>query len=687
MRSELRFRQVHLDFHTSEHIPEVGAGFDSKQFVAALKEANVDSVTLFARDHHGWCFYPSRIGKPHPQLKRPDLLGEMVNACRANDINAPIYLTVQWDERMAREHPEWRVMEAANQAVWPDRNDSSAMNQLTATWHTLCLSNEEYLDYVEALALEVMELYKPDGLFFDILLQWECVCPKCLARMRKLGLDPDKSADRLRNGREVVLDYYRRMSEAVWAKDPEMRIFHNSGHIYRGQRERYKWFSHLEIESLPTGGWGYDHFLLSARYAGTLGLEYLGMTGKFHTMWGEFGGFKRPVALDYECATVAAFGGRCSIGDQLHPSGIVDAATYKTIGPAYARIKKIEPYLVGARAVSEMAIISGEAHAAQIRGELAGSLERHNESDYGAARMLLESQLMFDVVDLDEKLDRYRLLILPDTIVFDDNLATRLGAFLEKGGKLILSGASGMTLDESRFALPLPFDCRGGRSDYLPDYIEPLLPLDPDLVEAPFVVYERAHRVRGSKGSEVLAGTRVPYFNRTWEHFSSHQHTPYTLERNRDYDAALQAGSLIYFSHPIFKAYYRSGQPLLKYLLRGALNRLLPDRALTVKMPSSGRVSLMEQPDHERLLLHLLFAQTQLRGAGLPYPDGRMLQLEILEDAVPIHDVDCTLRLPHRPRRVSSAYTGRPLDFRYEEGCLTFTVPTVSIHELIVIER
>ena len=128
MRSELRYRQVHLDFHTSEHIPDVGLHFDGEQFAGELKKAHVNSVTVFARGHHGWCYYPTKIGKPHPNLGRPDLLGEMVAACRKNDINVPIYLTVQWDERMAREHPEWRVMNAANRSSRPNSQDPSAMN-------------------------------------------------------------------------------------------------------------------------------------------------------------------------------------------------------------------------------------------------------------------------------------------------------------------------------------------------------------------------------------------------------------------------------------------------------------------------------------------------------------------------------------------------------------------------------
>jgi hypothetical protein len=44
MRSELRYRQVHLDFHTLEHIPDIGLHFDAEQFVDTLKRTHVDSV-------------------------------------------------------------------------------------------------------------------------------------------------------------------------------------------------------------------------------------------------------------------------------------------------------------------------------------------------------------------------------------------------------------------------------------------------------------------------------------------------------------------------------------------------------------------------------------------------------------------------------------------------------------------
>jgi hypothetical protein len=49
------FRQVHLDFHTSEQIPGVGSRFDGERFAETLKRAHVNSITCFSRCHHGDC--------------------------------------------------------------------------------------------------------------------------------------------------------------------------------------------------------------------------------------------------------------------------------------------------------------------------------------------------------------------------------------------------------------------------------------------------------------------------------------------------------------------------------------------------------------------------------------------------------------------------------------------------------
>ena len=102
------YRQVHLDFHTSEHITDIGTKFDKKQFQAALKTGHVNSVTIFAKCHHGWSYYPTEVNKIHPHLSF-DLLGEQLKACKEIGVKSPIYLSAGFDERMAVKHGDWII--------------------------------------------------------------------------------------------------------------------------------------------------------------------------------------------------------------------------------------------------------------------------------------------------------------------------------------------------------------------------------------------------------------------------------------------------------------------------------------------------------------------------------------------------------------------------------------------------
>ena len=43
----LPYRQVHLDFHTSECISGIGSRFSTENFEAALREGHINSITLF----------------------------------------------------------------------------------------------------------------------------------------------------------------------------------------------------------------------------------------------------------------------------------------------------------------------------------------------------------------------------------------------------------------------------------------------------------------------------------------------------------------------------------------------------------------------------------------------------------------------------------------------------------------
>ena len=79
------WRKVHLDYHNSHHVPRLGWAFDPDDFGERLLGAGVNAIVVFAKDMHGYCYYPSALGPVHPGLSF-DLLGAQVAACRARGI-------------------------------------------------------------------------------------------------------------------------------------------------------------------------------------------------------------------------------------------------------------------------------------------------------------------------------------------------------------------------------------------------------------------------------------------------------------------------------------------------------------------------------------------------------------------------------------------------------------------------
>ena len=107
-RPRMPRRTIHLDFHTGPEVPDVGAEFDPEEFASTIAAAGVDSVTVFAKCHHGHLYYLTDRAERHPNLKSGlDLLGSQIEALHAQGIRAPIYISVQCDEYAANTHPEW----------------------------------------------------------------------------------------------------------------------------------------------------------------------------------------------------------------------------------------------------------------------------------------------------------------------------------------------------------------------------------------------------------------------------------------------------------------------------------------------------------------------------------------------------------------------------------------------------
>lgn len=644
------FRQVHLDFHTSEYIDHIGRDFDKAHFQACLKKGHIDSITLFAKCHHGWMYYPSKKFQPHPHLKG-DLLGQMLEACREIGVKTQIYVSAGWDEVAAREHPEWR---ANNRYPWKPVEEPAYID--------MCL-NSGYLDYLAEQVREVLTLYPTDGLSMDICVERICVCETCKAEMLQKGFNPDRDEEVALFAREAYRRYYTRINEVAKSIQPNIKVYHN-GYITRGRRDRIPSNDYYQVESLPTGGWGYDLFPLAAGYACQFGMDILGMTGKFHTHWGEFGGYKTANALKYEAALALAMGARCSIGDQMHPYGRLDDATYELIGQAYETIEGKEPWCVDATRVADIGLMSQEA------------MGNGGDADIGVNRILLEGHYLYRVLDCESDFSDLKVIILPDTAVLDEKMAKRLKEFVDAGGKLLATGSSGLLNGQFAF----DFGCRYlGPSDFYPSYLR--LDYAADFPNADTVVYAKRHRIACDDGA-VLAYGLDPFFNRTAERHCSHQHAPADPESATP--AISRGKDGIYVGWNIFTAYKNYGSITTKLSILPLLDELLgSEKTVEVKMPYQGVVTYFDQPAEHRHVLHMLYATPVHRGGRIPA--SRNENIEVIEDLTPIFDIPVSLRVQGEVASVRVVPDGAALPFERVGDKISFTVPKICCHTMIEI--
>ncbi|MDY3920317.1 MAG: alpha-amylase family protein [Candidatus Limivivens sp.] len=652
---QLPARQIHLDFHTSEYIPDVGKEFQPETFARTFREAHVNSVTVFARCVHGWMYYPSEKfpERVHPTLAHRNLLLEQVRALHSEGIKAPVYIAVQWDRYSAERYPQWLIRKA-------DGSHEGASFSQPGFDQSLCV-NTDYFAFLAEHTLEVCDLLgdELDGLFFDMVGIRPCLCSACRSKMRSQGIDlTDERA--VRAFAKASMDAFKeKMTKLVRQKNKTCTIFYNAGHIGPCTEVSAQAYTHYELESLPSGQWGYLHFPITARYARTIGKDCLGMTGKFHTEWGDFHSLKNQAALEFECFRMLSYGFACSVGDQLEPSGRLNPAAYRLIGKVYRQVEACEPWARPSRAVVEAALVTPENPLYELKIP---------DSVMGAAQMLEELAVQFDIINPGGRLEDYAVLFLPEDLEADAEFQQRLDHYVAGGGRVLACGRGGLS-KEGTYPSCFGVDYQGKMEVY-PDFLVPVGEMAEGLEENnEYVIYLQEEKLQPKEGTETLVGARAPYFKREKERFCSHVYTP--SAKGECYPSVCRNGNVVVFSHPMFQQYRQNAPGWCRQLIRNALKMLGVQPLIEHGGPSYLSVSVLHQPEQKRYSVHLLSY----------VPIRKSATIDLIEEATVLYNVPVKLRLDCRITGVRTARAGEQLECR--DG--RTVVPRIDGYEILEI--
>ena len=668
-----RFRQIHLDFHTALEVDAVGDLYDPQVFVETLKIGHVDTINIFAKCHHGYSYYPTKVGTMHPKLKF-DLLGSMIESLHKADIRCPIYVSVKWDDLAGMQHPEW---------ICVNKDGSLHMRKVLSGewgWSTMDISSG-YRDYFIAQVEEIIQIFgkEIDGWWFDICFPAPNYSPWGMAQMRKAGVNLEDDLAVRRYARQQDLIFFEQVTKICQQKVPRATIYYN-GIMTPEMGEVEPYMTHLEIESLPTSGgagWGYMHYPMIARQARSYGKEIIGMTGRFHRSWGDFGGLKTQDQLDYECGVILSAGGRICVGDQLHPSGVLDPAVYRMIGKSYARVQALEPWLYESKPTAEVALltITQPNYASSGIGVMNHDIE-------GAVQLLLEAGIQFDIVDHRIDLAKYAAVFIPDGVVLPPSWVGKIGKYLAQGGKAIVSGTGALDPVRKEFQInEIPVDFLGP-APTIPSYLRP----DPSMVgdselasDYDYVFYDQTYIVKAVDGAKEYGDIRQALFNRTWEHYISHSHAP--VGKSLGAPIAVCKENVLYFAAPLFSGYrnwdFWAYRAMALNLIRGFLPPalLIPIAPGWVEMTLHTQTAAQDHP--ERKILHVVAYHPRRSSQSIPHVDQSWstsdLAVKVKMDGV-------------EPKRCYLAPQKQELTYQMEGEYIKINLPPIGAHAVVVIE-
>ena len=649
-------RAIHFDFHTMPGCNDVGTEFNGREFAVTLQKAKVEYINIFAKCNLGFCYYPTRIGTVYPGLKF-DLMGEIIHACKKAGIRVAVYFNAGLSHEEALRHREWCTVNESGQVY--------AFDKMNHWFRTMCF-NSGYRVHLLAMIREVLEHYPVDGLIFDSMNMPVCYGIECLEKMRSLGMDPKD-----RNAAENFA--YRTKIELKNAIAELAHSYNEKLFLYFLGVEAREQPTHVELEVLPQGGWGYDYLPSQIRYIRTLGKPYYTMTGRFQRSWGDLGGIRPEAALLYDCMNSIANGGTCCIGDHLHPRGKLQAPVYEMIGRVYGKTAALDEWTDKAKSVAEIAIL-----APWLRGNCSN---RGNKTAIlaGASRMLSELKHQYDVIDDLADFTPYRILFLPDDVRVNETLAEKLEQYLSEGGKIISSGHSALNAEGNAFMLSCLKQSLHFKGDETFNYtfLHVAGEIADGIPDMGITVYEQGIAVSPKKNARSFAALGRGYFNfGDWDLRHEYLYIPEKEMTDHAGLVRMANGDIWHFSFPIALNYFRYAPHLYKRLLGNVLKQMLPVPLLTVEnLPSYGVATLTEQKT--RTMIHLLCYVPEKRGGTM----------EIIEE--PSIAVDLAIQLRTDGRKARQAYlvpSRERMDFSERNGILKLKLPKLSGGQIIAVE-
>ena len=684
------YRRNLIDMHIDDWDEKFLSKFNPEEYVEMLKLAKVQTAMVYANSHVGLCYWPTKSGEMHKGLKGKDIFGQILDLCHKEKMSVVAYYSGIFNNWAYENNPSWRIIDI-------DGNSSRKMHYENPTFNRygLCCPNSKgYRKFVVSQLKELCMGYEFEGFFIDMTF-WPaiCYCPSCQERYKKevggempsvIDFNDKKWIIFNKKRIEWLNEYANFISNTIKNFNNDLSIEYNYALAPRNLLLGFDY----DISKAGTyvsgdlyGGFLEESFVCKLYYNITENMPYVYMTSRCDSNLRDHTTLKSMEMLKLHNYISLAHNGAFLFIDAIDPIGTLNRKVYERMGKVFSETSIYEKY-IGGEMVQDVAIyfsfgskIDPGQNGLKAFMSWSDSIDMHLphlNSALGVSRILRENHIPFGVISKKQldNLDDYKVLILSNIQVLDDEEIDKIFDYVSKGGKLYIN-CSINSIPNKIYKDVLNLICEGITEEKV-TYIAPV----DDGME---LIYDSSFNYPLSVG-----GSQIKAKSLNQKNVLGNLVLPYTLPDNPDKFASIHSnppgiwtdyasivnvaygkGEIIWTAYPIELI---NKIPHKKTFLN-LIKKLTGDEfSFASDAHSTVEFTLFNQPDKKRLILSMINEQ------------------EIMPP-IPVNNFIVKLKLNNRKAlKVLSLPEEEPLEFKLEGDYIKFNIDTLNLFKMVMIE-
>ncbi len=644
------FFGLHFDLHANEH-DALGSEVTFEHIYAELSKVKPDFVQYDCKGHPGYAGYPTKVGVPAPGIEK-DALSVWRAVTRKLGIPLLVHYSGIWDEQAGEMHPEWTTVAADG----------------TGSKHLHCCNSAYTGAYMIPQMLEVIDRYDIDGFWVDGE-NWAaapCYCERCIELFtQETGISDIPRAkgeprwnEWLQFHRRSFEKHVRLYTEAVHQKKPECLVCSNWMYSVRQPDDISVPVDYLSGDFTPA--FGCERAAIEGRFLASRGMAWNLMA------WGSYGNdlpiggftypawtFKTAEHLQQESAEVIMNGGGMLVYDTPQRSGHLIGWRQDILAEVAAFCRERQSVCLGTESLPQVALLHNTADFYDNNDPLY-NLGTASQPLEAALQLLLENHCHVDIVNdtnLLQNIGKYPMVCIPEPMNVSGQLLDACKDYVADGGHLLVSGGNGASI----FGELLGVETSG----------EPVDGVYSMQVGKEAVSAKGLWQMVETAGADVIG-----YLCKGEEPVKDR--LEYPAATINCYGKGKTAG--IY--GPLFGFYFNNPYPRLRKFFGSIIEELHNPDLIRVEAPA--RVEISVRARENAMMVHMLN-----RGSGHPLSPKN----SAVEDIPPVGPIKITVPLAREPERVYTAPDGTAVASEWRSGRLEVLIPSLHIHNVLIIER